>query len=409
MDQVFKAMKSVFLPSQRQVAPFEFLQSDCFDLVKLKNVVFIDNRFPNCFDQVLHYFASGFLKSSNTCLIFQYYPANFTEIRKVCDSRGINWCCFAERRFIPKLVDKLILYPFNSASNAYIVANRTCYHALLMHGESNKVACIKPLARLYDYLLVAGDIACERLVEYGILSLDDIQRGRVIKLGDTVMGDFGQIRLQNIETGDPVLGYFPTWEGGNEEENLCSLKEIYPVLLEALSLLESKHVVMHFHPHTAERDFDYKNYVYGLIHKLLEQNIKVSYQVINKPTKFEISLKSSFSKVEWRENSDPLLISAALVDVSALEAVLDAKLIPNVVYIPTDKIIAAPELYWNKKPKQQILGLNSGLAGAAFNMNVKTAKIYRDSLIGHAEPALKTMVHAEKLDWLNEYVRRTKF
>jgi len=212
-----------------------------------------------------------------------------------------------------------------------------------------------------------------------------------------VMGDFGQIDLENIGTGDPILGYFPTWEGGNEEENLCSLKDIYPILLEALSLLESKHVAMHFHPHTAERDFDYKNHVYSLIHKLLEQNIKVSYQVINRPTKFEMSLKATFRKVEWRDNSEPLLISAALVDVSALD------------YIPADKIIAAPKLYWNKKPMQQILGLNSGLSEAKFNMNVKTAKVYREALIGYAEPALKTMIHAEKLDWLNKYVRRDKF
>ena len=122
-----------------------------------------------------------------------------------------------------------------------------------------------------------------------------------------------------------------------------------------------------------------------------------------------MSLKATFRKVEWRDNSEPLLISAALVDVSALEAVLDAKLIPNIVYIPADKIIAAPKLYWNKKPMQQILGLNSGLSEAKFNMNVKTAKVYREALIGYAEPALKTMIHAEKLDWLNKYVRRDKF
>ena len=408
MRHLLSNLKKRVAAKSKTEAPFDFSHSESFHEQNVDNVVFIDNRFQNGFDQVLHYFTSGFLKAENTLVIFKYYPANFINIRQICDLRNIHWFCFTANRFIPKFIDKLILYPFNSSSNAMMVANRHCYHVLLMHGESNKVACIKPLARIYDYILVAGDLACERLVEYGIFTHNDVQSGRIIKIGQTVMGNFEGFQLKPFKDHSTTLGYFPTWEGGNDEENICSLEHIEPALISALKTTKAKHVVMHLHPHTGDRLRHYRTYAIKLIQTLIEEGYNVTYAVINHPTSFELTLKKQFKALQWHaiNENKPFQLSGAIVDVSALEAVLDAKLIPNLVYVNPKKNIAPPKRYWELKQNKHILNPEMTLPFSGFPINKHEAEIYRSALIGYSDDKLEAMTHSERLEWLNNYVRQ---
>ena len=157
--------------------------------------VFIDNRFDDAIAQVMHYFDSGFLPYREVPLIFRNFPNNFERIVNECNGRQIEWLSFHANEDRPKLLSKLVIYPFNNPTNAPMVSNRASKHALLMHGESNKVAHTKPLARMYDYVLVAGRAAEQRLVEHGIFTISDIEEGRTIQLGQTVMGLFPAITL----------------------------------------------------------------------------------------------------------------------------------------------------------------------------------------------------------------------
>jgi len=390
---------------------FKLSHSKLFYQSKKQNVVFIDNRFPNGFDQVLHYFISGFLQADNTCVIFKYFPRNFEHISSLCNSKGIEWFCYSSNEYIPKINDRLILYPFNSASNSMMVSNRACYHALLLHGESNKVASIKPLTRLYDYVLVAGDLACERLIEYGILTQESFDRGRVIKLGNTVMGNFTELVPSTITDTEAALGYFPTWEGGNDEENLSSLKNITSVLSTALKVTGTKNIVIRFHPHTGLRLYNYKTYARNIIQTLIDQDYKVTYAVINQATAFEETLRNDFKEIRWLNHKKGLSvpIRAAVVDVSALEAVLDVKSIPNLVYVNTEQYIAAPERYWELKKGQHIFSEDMLIPENAFNPKPSDSKGYYEALIGYSDNKLEMMEHSERLIWLNHYVRNNEY
>lgn len=104
-----------------------------------------------------------------------------------------------------------VFYPFNGQGNLHTVANRSYRHVLVLHGESNKRASARPAARLYDYVCVAGDLAVDRYLAGGIFQRADVDRGRLIRVGDTFVQSLGGYRA-DPGCGEAIL-YAPTWEG----------------------------------------------------------------------------------------------------------------------------------------------------------------------------------------------------
>lgn len=393
---------------RKKLDSFESSHSIFFGTAEVNYAVFLDNRFPNGFEQVIHYFSSGFFQSDTTCVIFKYYASNYESIVSYCEAHNIQWFCFGANIFLPALNDMLVFYPFNSASNARLVENRSCYHILLMHGESNKVSSVKPLARLYDYILVAGDIACDRLIEHGILTSSDLVGGRVIKFGDTVLGDFAKIQpALTARKSTNTLAYFPTWEGGNDEENLCSLPYILPALAQAIEAKDFNRVILRLHPHTGERLSPYKAHIKELIATFLDAGIEVVYAVINRPSALEKLLMDQFPLIRWHvaEDDSLLEIDMAIVDVSALEAVLDSKDIPNFVCLIKEKVIAAPERYWALKGARHFALPGNSFPGEFVGAALDDISSYREALISYSDPTVKSMRQEDRLIWLNNYVR----
>lgn len=390
------------------VAAFERAHSARFYDLDDTFLVYMDNRFPDSFDQVLRYVSSGFFQPDKMRLVFGHYQANFDSICRQCDEKGIEWFCFGAHRHLPDLSGQLVFYPFNSASNARIVANRTCHHILLLHGESNKPASVKPLARLYDYVLVAGDIACDRLIEGGILTHEDKKRGRIIKMGDTVIGDFRGFEHASETSPIRALGYFPTWEGGNDEENMSSIPVIKPILLSTLERLGLSHLVLRLHPHTAVRLHTYRSDLEDLIQAVLDKGYKVACAVNEYPTQLEYRLKDTYPALDWHQAhiSAPKALHSAIVDVSALEAVLDVKQIPNLVYIPPNCPISAPEAYWRLKSGHHLFGPVSAQDVPPI---VAATAAYRAALVGYQDAQLADLAPADRMEWLHDYVRENSF
>jgi hypothetical protein len=408
IDKLRKVARRILPPSDKEAAQFGYACSDNFGVQEGSFIVFMDNRFPDSFDQVLRYVSSGFFQPQKMRLVFQHYSANFETIRRQCDDKGIEWFCFGAFRHVPALSGHLVFYPFNSPTNAKLVANRACRHLLLLHGESNKPASVKPLARLYDYVLVAGDIACDRLIEEGIFTSSDRQDGRIIKMGDTVIGDFSGFERATSPSQAQTFGYFPTWEGGNDEENMSSLPKITPILLTALKRAGLSRLALRLHPHTGLRQHDYRQYVEALIQSVLSEGYELVCAVNEYPTQLEHTLKDRYPAMEWHKADidPPMALHSAIVDVSALEAVLDAKQIPNLVYIHPDSPIAAPNSYWALKADHH---LRDPVNLDEIPAIVSASAAYRSALIGYGDPTLEDMVPAKRMDWLHGYVRQSAF
>lgn len=179
-------------------AGFSYQQSKNFAKKSAQNIVFFNIHFEDSFSQILPFFESGFFDPHTTQIVFKYDPLYFAHIVETCEQLNIEWACFSANYLIPALQEKHIFYPFNSAPNAALVANRNCKHILLMREANDQAASINPLMRLYDYVLVAGDVACQRLIEYGVFNKNSISRGRVIKLGTSLIGNGEVFKLSNI-------------------------------------------------------------------------------------------------------------------------------------------------------------------------------------------------------------------
>ncbi|HFC9748100.1 TPA: hypothetical protein ACF0WE_005095, partial [Escherichia coli] len=114
---------------------------------------------------------------------------------------------------------KIVFYLFNAQSNCRIVANRNLIHVFVTHGESHKLASVKPIIRIYDYVVTSGDVGIDRYLKSGIFTPFDIRNGKVIKLGNTFIGH----NYFQFDVNSRSAVYAPTWEGGIPEENYSSI------------------------------------------------------------------------------------------------------------------------------------------------------------------------------------------
>ncbi|MDP4360951.1 hypothetical protein QR510_30430, partial [Escherichia coli] len=78
------------------------------------------------------------------------------------------------------ICSKIVFYLFNAQSNCRIVANRNLIHVFVTHGESHKLASVKPIIRIYDYVVTSGDVGIDRYLKSGIFTPFDIRNGKVI-------------------------------------------------------------------------------------------------------------------------------------------------------------------------------------------------------------------------------------
>lgn len=390
---------------------FTHMQSANFEQDR-PNIIFIDNRFTAAFNQVMLFYDNGFFAPETTKVIFRYYSANFTQIHTICDALNIPWFAFGAYQYVPPVENKFIIYPFNSAPNSYVIANRTCKHALLMHGESNKLACVKPLARIYDYLLIAGDLAQARLLEFGIMTSDDVKNGRLIRLGATVMGDIAAFRSAPLDD-EAWLAYVPTWEGGNDEENLCSLDVANPLVANIAHKTGLKKICLRLHPHTGERLHPYRQHVIDLITSWQDAGFEIGYVGGEAVTALENTIKTLFPDIIWFKGNADLSVPTALAiaDVSALETLMDAKSIPAFVIVNPEKEIAVPKIYWELKSEMIIMRPDCRVPDMAF-LNTQTFKnkfaLYQNTLSTYTNPALIDHPPQTHLAWLNQYVHANK-
>ncbi|GEM_PF-1880839 len=390
---------------------------------RFRYAVFLDNRFPESIKQVASYFCSGFLPVGETIVVYKPYPGVRRRVESVCRSLGVETCTYSRLSEIPKFSSMVVFYPFNAQSNCRVVAQRDCRHVLLLHGESNKPASVKPISRIYDYVLVAGEIACERLVEAGVFRPVDVREGRLIKMGSSVIGRLEGFRAASEaerRSGESVILYSPTWEGGVSDENFSSIENSFGarLLISIVERMSVRGVVIGFHPNTGQRDNRYIDWARGSLQMLADRNIRVWCDVDQGSECWRTIVRPSIRDgVSASIDSVNVPVRLGVSDISAMEAIFTASGVENLVIEKNRSRACIPSTYRKLRKmatidfgcdRSEIPELARRVCDDLENGGTEFGR-FRDACVGYSDPSLAAMNEKQRLSWLTDYLERDMY
>lgn len=293
--------------------------------------IYMDTKISGAIEQLVRYFqAQVFTQKACICVLCKYYIDIEKSFSKKFTENNITFKFIKKHSDIKLENNKTVFYLFNAQSNCRLVANRNLTHIFVTHGESHKLASIKPIVRIYDYVVTSGQVGIDRYLKSGIFSKYDIQNGKVITLGNTFVGS----NKYFYDEHSTALVYAPTWEGGVPDEDYCSVcvantKKI----IEFCHLYKISTVYVQSHPNLGHRIKSKKNDLLIMMNMLDIAGLK-SYLIGASPAKRIVDL---FSK---RKNNvelpERLSVQYALTDISAMEVQFLYKGIPCSLF--TDKV-----------------------------------------------------------------------
>lgn len=375
--------------------------------------MYLDSPVTTALRQISPYFDSGILdrdtcpvymrKRALVCLqrILTQTPQNM-QVRPISGPR------------VPEDPGTVLLYPFNAQSNMNAISFRQFHHVLTLHGESNKIASFRPAARLYDYVCVAGPLAIDRYLDNGIFTSEDVDRGRLIQMGDSFVQRLGWLRPTAADNQDGVLFYCPTWEGfGSQKANYSSI--VNGVGFEHVARLAKakgiERIVVKPHPYLGMlRPWMWLHFLKG-IRSLRHQGFHVRLALGDLQGLRSISLQLNLARVQIHKEDDanPLPVRLAVTDVSGMEAVLLIAGVPTLVV----EVLRQPVPQRIARIKQQKTLYKDGTALQVARAYLENAtaidRAHRAQLFSFHDPSLSRMINAKRMDWLTDYVHSDTF
>lgn len=352
--------------------------------------------------QLLNYFQSDVFDASSCIAVYvKYYKENNELVSHLFKKNKIPY------KFIKKYSDivfedgKTVFYLFNAQSNCRMVAFRNVSHIFITHGESNKKSSVKPIIRIYDHVVTSGQVGIDRYLKAGIFTNHDIQESRVIKLGNTFVGQNNYTYDKNSRT----LLYAPTWEGGVLDENFSSITEsTHEILLNVIKEQGIKRVVIQIHPNLGHRDPRYRIYFEGFVKNLTKLNVNVMI------LKNDLTLKNRFEafrkSFKYISSDKKVNISYAITDISAMEIQLLVRNVPTVVLANKQRY---EELVIPNKMRTYYLDnmiyLDAHTKRSIGFSNPEAIISYIES---YEEKFLKSLSLSERVEWLCEYADKKR-
>lgn len=231
-----------------------------------KYAIYIDNEDPSSVIQLEKWFSQNFFKKSEVLIIFRIYSSSLDKYISFLENNDFNFYAYRVIRNFSLNNSKLkyIFYIFNSFTNPILIKNRDIKHVWIAHGESDKLASVNPMIRMYDFIFVAGQISIERLINYKIISKHDIEN-KIIRVGMPYLEKKNLLLKsvpQNKKTKKKIL-YAPTWEGVESEQQYSSLANNFGFnFFEDLkNILKSFELYFMPHPSTGIKKAEYVSYV----------------------------------------------------------------------------------------------------------------------------------------------------
>ena len=141
---------------------------------------------------------------------------------------------------------KVILYPNQNYTNFGILGLNTCQHAFICHGESDKIYMASNWMKVFNYDLVAGQAAKDRLRRrlFGY----DVE-ARTIEIGRPQI-DVDYTAPFFMDTHRTTVLYAPTWEGGRTSMRYGSVASHGLTIAERLLTDQRFRLIYRPHPRT---------------------------------------------------------------------------------------------------------------------------------------------------------------
>ncbi len=157
-------------------------------------------------------------------------------------------------RFVASQDLRIVFYVNQNARNFQMFRYGRMWHVFINHGESDKMYMTTNQFKAYDYSLVAGDAAIDRL-SHRLWDFDIAKRA--IPIGrpqaDHFAGD-----LPYTPDDRTVVLYAPTWEGDRAAAAYGSIATHGVPLVEALLATGRHRVIYRPHPRSGVVDADYR-------------------------------------------------------------------------------------------------------------------------------------------------------
>ncbi|EAK7325512.1 hypothetical protein E8O55_09605, partial [Campylobacter coli] len=357
-------------------------------------------KIKGAINQLINYFIEGVFDCNNTKVIFKYYKESFLYYKRQLKKYKINHEYFFSVNKLDMSSYKVVFYLFNAQSNCRILTYRNAKHIFITHGESNKLASIKPIIRIYDYVVCAGDAGVSRYLENGIFSRYDVENHRIIKMGDTFIGK--SVFKKISDKKNAYILYAPTWEGGIKSEQYSSLSEdlyAFKTIQKYAQKSDIKKIIIQAHPNTGHRDKKYRKYLNQGIKFLKSYNLEVENMgIYNHKTSF---LNKFFLK---RSSKDIYPIYQAFVDISAMEIQLLNEYIPTFIFInKTKNAIVDKQILKDYYAKIAIQ------SDAVKVENFEGLEQIKNFYIGYSFDELKIMPKNKRVDWLVDFVSKESY
>lgn len=157
-------------------------------------------------------------------------------------------------RFVEEQAPKVVLYVNQNARNFQMMRYGRMWHVFVNHGESDKMYMTTNQFKAYDYALIAGDAARDRL--RAALWDYDVDR-RTIAIGRPQADHFaGAVPYPDDDR--TVVLYAPTWEGDRAAAAYGSIASHGVELAERLLATGRHRLVYRPHPRSGVLDQDYR-------------------------------------------------------------------------------------------------------------------------------------------------------
>jgi hypothetical protein len=157
-------------------------------------------------------------------------------------------------RFVDEQAPKIVLYVNQNARNFQMMRYGRMWHVFVNHGESDKMYMTTNQFKAYDYALIAGDAARDRLAD----ALWDYDLdARAIAIGRPQADHFAGAAPYPEDDRTVVL-YAPTWEGDRAAAAYGSIATHGTTIAERVLASPAHRLVYRPHPRSGVRDAAYK-------------------------------------------------------------------------------------------------------------------------------------------------------
>jgi hypothetical protein len=157
-------------------------------------------------------------------------------------------------RFVDEQAPKVVLYVNQNARNFQMMRYGRMWHVFVNHGESDKMYMTTNQFKAYDYALIAGDAARDRLAD----ALWDYDLDtRALTIGRPQADHFAGAVPYPSDDRTVVL-YAPTWEGDRPAAAYGSIASHGTTIADRVLASPQHRLVYRPHPRSGVRDAAYK-------------------------------------------------------------------------------------------------------------------------------------------------------